>query len=119
MFKIHPLIKFKKFWDNLDNDSQVELWKFLTGLRGPDDLDDEDKDLKHNTTGVIRSYLLKFDNKCPATVNRTGEFLIKKDLTKILQYDPNSLFQNYESHFKNHAKDAMRVIKKSKLKRII
>ena len=112
--QIHPLVKFKKFWDKLDYDSQADLWKFLTALRGPD-FDDKDDYLKYNTTGVIRSYLLESGNHCPAVVNRIGDFLIKGELNKT---EVSFSIRNYNSHFEDHAERAMRVIQESKLERI-
>ena len=114
MFKTHPLVKFKKFWDKLDKDGQVELWKFLTALRGPD-FDDKDDNLKYHTTGVIRSYLLESGNYCPAVVNRTGDFLIKRQSNQTFS---TFSIRNYNSHFEDHAERAMRVIQNSKLKRL-
>lgn len=100
MKKLHPLVKFKNFWDKLDAQEQPKLWDFLTALRGPDN---EDANLKHKTTEVIRSFLLKINHNCPANTNRC-------DIFKI------SLKNN---HFTRHTNRAMTVINQSKLKRII
>ena len=99
MKKLNPLIKFKNFWDRLSFAEQSKLWYFLTASREPDN---ENCELKHKTTAIIRSYLLNIGNCCPATVNKVGKFKGEGN-----------------THFMIHAKEAMRVIKDSKLKRIV
>ena len=111
--KQNVVLKFRKFWNNLDTDEQDGLWNILTALRGCDINTESDKSftLKFLTSARIRG-LLFGDN---SIIGHNIGFVNQKKLINVEIEEMDRLLKIKKVcsyHFLNHYTCALMVFRK-------
>lgn len=95
---MNAIMKFRKYWEDLDFDERRSMWYILTALRGPDA--DDSYAMKNLTTGRIRYEL--FGVKLAREIQGSWA-----NVTPPKKKWPDTKHLNASSHFLGHIYSAL------------